>query len=305
MRTRVEWEVGLGFVGTAMGPLSEINSYLRSRPNGLLYHYTTTAGIIGIFESRTIWATSTRHLNDSEEYLHAAKLLREEVEHRLNQETGSKRETFEQWIDSLREDRPDCFVTSFSAKSDLLSQWRAYSDCNNGYSIGFNHDELKQVVRTSDCILVKCEYRLEYQKQLITQLADFVYKMIVRSRGKGLKGPKGRGWIGRIITKSMAILASIKHPSFEEEQEWRLVALPDSRRELCFREGRFGIVPYYKVPLLADEHNRLSFSELWVGPTQNKEAAEFAATELVHRFGIPWKTPFVSLVHHSKSSLRP
>jgi hypothetical protein len=34
---------------------------------GLLYHYTTQAGLLGVLESKSIWATHMLHLNDSSE----------------------------------------------------------------------------------------------------------------------------------------------------------------------------------------------------------------------------------------------
>jgi hypothetical protein len=101
-----------------------------------------------------------------------------------------------------------------------------------------------------------------------------------------------------------SVLAAMKHPSFEEEQEWRLVTWSDSRRKLFFRAGRFGIVPFYKLRLAQDKHERLSFSDLVIGPTQNKDASKYAVDELVSRYGIPWKKPFERLTRHSQSSLR-
>ena len=39
----------------------------------------------------------------------------------------------------------DAFVTSFSKQGNILSQWRAYSGENGGYSVGFTRSYLKSV----------------------------------------------------------------------------------------------------------------------------------------------------------------
>jgi Protein of unknown function (DUF2971) len=286
------------------GPVSEINSFLRLRPEGLLHHYTTSAGLIGIFETRTIWATSVRHLNDSEEYVHALKLLRELLESRLDGEFGDKKALFEEWLKNMQtDDKGDSFVASFSEVPDLLSQWRAYADCDNAYSVGFNGEELKEITKRSECVLVKCVYSASEQKRLLNCLADSMFKRLGRMKSSSVE--RRWEWSGRTYVIMTSVLAAMKHPTFKEEQEWRLVTWSDSRRKLYFRGGRFGIVPFYKLPLAQDEHERLSFSDLLIGPTRDKDAAKYAADELVSRYGIPWKKPFEKLTRHSQSSLRP
>jgi hypothetical protein len=42
----------------------------------LLYHYTDATGLLGIVQSRAIWATHIRYLNDAQEFDYAADLAR-------------------------------------------------------------------------------------------------------------------------------------------------------------------------------------------------------------------------------------
>jgi hypothetical protein len=286
------------------GPVSEISRFLRLRPQGLLHHYTTAPGLIGIFETRTMWATSIRHLNDSEEYVHALKILRTLLESRLEDEAGDKKALFEEWLKDIQPDTKDSvFVTSFSEMPDLLSQWRAYANCDSAYSVGFDAEEFNKITKQSECILVKCVYSPSEQERLLNCLADSVFKRLGRLKSSSLD--RRCGWMGRTFVIVTSVLAAMKHPSFIEEQEWRLVTWSDSKRKLCFRAGRFGIVPYYQLPLVQDEHERLSFSDLVIGPTQNKDASKYAVDEMVSRYAIPWKKPFEKLTRHSQSSLRP
>jgi hypothetical protein len=41
------------------------------RPRGLLYHYTTVDGFLGILDSDSLRATHIRYLNDSQEFIDA------------------------------------------------------------------------------------------------------------------------------------------------------------------------------------------------------------------------------------------
>jgi hypothetical protein len=110
--------------------------------------------------------------------------------------------------------------------------------------------------------------------------------------------------MARVANTVVSVLAAMKNPSFEEEQEWRIVVELDSRQPMFFRSGRFGIVPYYKLPLTTDKNKKLIFSDVMIGPTTDREAAEFAVDQLIGDNAIPWKKPFDKLISHSLSSLR-
>ena len=131
---------------------------------GLLYHYTTQEGLLGIIEKQKIWASHLQYLNDKSEGQIIAQLLMNELNQRAT--TGSKElwsqllglpetpptgkiqctdeEVFSQgfgvssWVTAQ-----DVFVASFSEQGNLLSQWRAYSGETGGYSIGFTRSYLK------------------------------------------------------------------------------------------------------------------------------------------------------------------
>ena len=45
------------------------------KDGSLLFHYTTLAGMLGIFDSWTLWATHVRYLNDFKEFANETNLL--------------------------------------------------------------------------------------------------------------------------------------------------------------------------------------------------------------------------------------
>ncbi len=288
------------------GPIYTINRFLHRRPDRALYHYTNSAGLIGIFESKTIWATSVYHLNDSEEYLHAYQLLRKEIARRRKDSTLLGQPITE-WLKEIEDDdelrkKAQVFIASFSEKADLLSQWRAYTRCDDAYSIGFTADELKPAILATRGLLVKCVYQPEEQELLLSNLLDYIYKHELRL--EKLRSPKSCGLIGRLSGVIVSVLAAMKNPSFEEEQEWRIVVGVDSRQTTFFRSGRFGLVPFYKLPLMTDEHTRLIFSDVMIGSTRDREAADFAVDQLIRRNAVPCKTSVRKLISYSQSSLR-
>ena len=104
----------------------------------LLYHYTDQKGLIGILQSRNIWASHIRYLNDSSEGKLFIKRFSE-----LLKEAGTEKKTVK--IMENLVDQQHVFIASFSELGDSLSQWRAYSGGGGVYSIGFSRDFLCKV----------------------------------------------------------------------------------------------------------------------------------------------------------------
>ena len=53
-------------------------------PEGLLYHYTTQHGLLGILKQKCIWATHIRYLNDTSEGNIVSRVILEEFSSRYN-----------------------------------------------------------------------------------------------------------------------------------------------------------------------------------------------------------------------------
>src|SRR5580698_8671217 len=98
----------------------------NSTPPSILYHYTTTEGLLGIIESKELWATNILFLNDTSELVDAFKLFASELEAnpiKLGERKGWLQTMI---LPSLETAEVDHFVVSFCENGDLLSQWRAY-----------------------------------------------------------------------------------------------------------------------------------------------------------------------------------
>ncbi len=105
-----------------------------------LYHYTTAAGLKGIFETEQLWFTDYRFHNDPDEFRYGKKLAVEalntlaEPNYFANPLINSVRSilTSDQLDSAL-----DVFLACFTRKRNDLGQWRAYGDNGRGFAIGF------------------------------------------------------------------------------------------------------------------------------------------------------------------------
>ena len=108
----------------------------------ILYHYTTTAGLIGILSNRGIWATDSWFLNDSSEVRYGLGIVRARLNRYSKQADRPEPEqsALKGAMGILELDLSSVMrslVACFSAHDDQLSQWRAYSG-GGGVALGFD-----------------------------------------------------------------------------------------------------------------------------------------------------------------------
>lgn len=132
-----------------------------------MYHYTDIAGLQGILESRTLWATDIRYLNDETEAKYSRDLLGSVAE-RLRPEFGGD------WAASVVCNAvaamatsgtfPDTFVASLCDDGDNLSQWRGYGAQGRGYAIGLDREQLWAIANASGHSLIRLLYEVNAQE---------------------------------------------------------------------------------------------------------------------------------------------
>jgi hypothetical protein len=232
-------------------------------PEGLLFHYTDQNGLLGILESKSIWATHIRYLNDTSEGNIVSRAILDELSSRLD--TGDLFRLFglpsetstgltepvddeilghgiamASWVTSL-----NVFAVSFSEFGDSLSQWRAYSGRSGGYSIGFRPDYLRAVGNDflvgrpdrfysnsdalSRCIYYDEEAKVALKSEIQKLVSAFIEEAMpirevaVDAALEGLQTPAA------IALRHFLNLgkrnAIFKDSGFREEAEWRLAFL--------------------------------------------------------------------------------
>jgi hypothetical protein len=267
---------------------SALVGILSQSPKKPLYHYTNQKGLLGIVERRAIWATHHQYLNDQSEFTHAQNLIDLELERRLIQSGDDpSKACLDQLRRSLQLQYRGCFmfVCSFSEAPDELSQWRAYSPQSPGFAIGFSPTILETLAHDRSWSLVRCVYDVGEQQRICTAIIDEMLEQIQKPTSRtesdatrrDLQGLHG-AWFDYL--NQYALL--LKHKSFSNEQEWRLISRPMhfGYDKIQFREGRSSIIPYVEFPL-ANEKTEFCLDSLVVGPTPNYEQAERAILSLL------------------------
>lgn len=255
--------------------MDALDTFIREKPSGCLYHYTGTAGLIGIVQSRKLWATDYRHLNDRKEYQIGARLLQHELRNSKLKER--QRNHFERLVADTQK---ACFVLSFSERGNQLSQWRAYCPGGNGYALGFcQSNALFSAATQHSFNLIRCVYDRRRQQELCRYLVEsFMEGMVTKQSWWPKKDMPSRikAFFDRYQWNlALAlVMSALKHSGFEEEREWRLVSqYPDEALYgVSFRTGRFGITPYFELPMDMGESPR-HIDEIIIGPTANRTVA--------------------------------
>lgn len=158
----------------------------------LLYHYTDSRGFLGIVESKKLWASSIRHLNDSAEYHHVIDIMQSAV--RLMEDgLSSSEKSLLQNLLARRLGQPSAFSTNylqemtvagavyvacFSAHRDDLSQWRAYGK-QGGVCLALDTSKLQSIAAQPNLRLERCVYTRSEKTSLATKELD---KTLLRFR---------------------------------------------------------------------------------------------------------------------------
>ena len=238
-------------------------------PGTTLYHYTSLSGLQGIIDSGILRASDIRYMNDSTELRHTLDLLREHISERISAGTDRPEllNGLQEWLSHRVVGGPMLFGASFRANGNLLSQWRGYSVHGKGASLGFSPEHVANCAREQGFRLGRCVYEAARQRALIEQIVDAV-EALAEGQPAGAGGWKAV--FESIEERLLCIAAILKHPAFEEEQEWRIVSPAISEcgdAPVYFREGSSMLVPYYAFDLHVGPC--LSLDHVYLGPTNN------------------------------------
>lgn len=278
--------------------IQEITSKLYSDiPTERLYHYTTFNGLLGIVNTRTLWASDIRYMNDSAELKHTVDLIRIEINDRVGAGHANPDllTQFLDWVTHRITNGHMLFASSFRANGNLLSQWRGYSRIGKGVSLGFNPESILNCAQKQSFQIGKCIYDRNEQKQLINQVIDSVEELAevhYDDQDTRDKGSTGKGYhhiFQKIESDLLRIAAILKHPSFKEEEEWRIVSpvITDFLKEpVLFREGTSMLVPYIAFSLVTDSNPAIALEHLFLGPTPNITISMNSLTMFLSTHGI-------------------
>ncbi|SFJ54474.1 Protein of unknown function [Paenibacillus sp. UNC496MF] len=282
----------------------ELTDYFAKNQGQLpehVYHYTSMHGLIGIIESKLMWATNYNYLNDSSEFKYGIQIFKDTVTEIISE---TQNPLVINLLETSREhfgSRYEMYITCFCEESNLLSQWRGYANNGGGFSLGihtamFRHwsafsvygpesDISKRETQKvfENIIFRKVIYNEAEQKKLIRETVGKIIPKIdhhiSRYSGDELEEVKRLflGLINKVVTE---LIISFKHPTFSEEKEWRSVYIDKDpyrtfdenvkQPNLKFRVGNNKIIPYVALPLYAKvgvNQGNLPIENITCGPT--------------------------------------
>jgi len=281
----------------------EQDEYLAThrRQNQVVYHYTGLEALHGIVNDGALWASDASHLNDRAELRYALENMGVLI--------AQQWATNPQPLDAIfRPGLAGQFIACLSRSRDQLSQWRAYGK-KVGVAIAFDRQHLAHVVEAQRGAIVECRYlRPNEFSEIQGELASIK---------QSLMSPGALNADGALIDmklqqeltdRAVRTATSIKHPSFEEEQEVRLVFSVKSASEMLnFRSSPQSLTPYLKIDIDGRRisspgrrrfTNHLGMLEVIVWPNdvddQILDAIDLlfssAGGVLIHRSASPYRT---------------
>lgn len=290
-----------------------------------IWHYTNTAGLLGILENDALWATTARMLNDRSEIQYGVELLAVAVEELLlsggfdEQQRDYVRLIQGRSLDAL--DTNEVFVICASHGGDDLGQWRGYS-AGGGYGIAIDtlavlgarmgealpSDEAlpsgeallsdeRFLWRNSKEPAVEWRpvvYEPAEQRSILNQVVQHVAAWTPISQEETTEELRHR----RMVAMVLGTVARLKHPGFASEREVRLVIVGERFQPFArFRAAALGPTAYLEVVSMIDlMHHGLTLNggpkmfplpitEIRVGPAQDQDAAEAAVRTLLKSMG--------------------
>lgn len=255
-------------------------------PPETLFHYSDFSALNGIVVNNEIWMGNLFFLNDEKEYELGIEIFKQVLEEKklaynnanflvfLNSLTGIEK--------LLRNNAPLSF--SLTEEGDLLSQWRGYTNNGIGVSIELNTQRLK-----GSSLLLPCIYTRIEQKEYIEHIISLAYDKFTKTRETG-KHDKSKCldplelpfWDAinetgsQLISQLNVACSIIKHQTFSEEKEWRLISFDQSGIEFIPKETF--LKPIKKIKLSSS--NKVIHS-VKVGPNPNQRLCINSIKELL------------------------
>ncbi|WP_429597218.1 DUF2971 domain-containing protein [Variovorax sp. PvP013] len=180
-----------------------------------LYHYCPATSFWAILNSRTFWLSAIHSLNDSSELQWgrtlAARVLADDIIEFKADFRFAVHSTF-----SSADKNVLPVVFSLSRNGDLLSQWRAYAGDADGFALELDATRLQ----TASAVNMKTVLYDQREQEALVRYSLQSFANWWRRDEKAAKMA-----VMEVLPSFAMDLLSLKHPSFYEEQEVRMVRL--------------------------------------------------------------------------------
>jgi Protein of unknown function (DUF2971) len=265
----------------------------------LIWHYTSGAGLLGILQSATLFATQVSALNDAKETNFATELYREAISALIGENQAEPTSVhFLRSVLKFVEEEPDnptqgvskFFVSCFSSEEDDNDQWFKYAKGHGRYAIGFHPRGLNREPNSSLFRVIYDRKQLEIAAKTIAKATlDFYNEGLINTRRDNPEV-----WAEEFFTAwdewiyKLAPLAKAQKWSSEKEyrlvHELKLAEFPSVR----FAQKTTMLARYLPLDFpswVKQRRKLLPIGKVIVGPGDNPAATKVSVRLLLEQMG--------------------
>lgn len=233
----------------------------RSDDAKMLYQYSDVRTLREFVKNTEFHANHYKYLNDFNEFKHGLEYAIEYAKSHYDKYNGRFTKRFLERFRHINEDcrewkifpfpKVNVYTRSFSAREDLLSQWRGYGNKYRSVCMGFSKDALEMSVRAHNrtCLLRKVIYDRKKQGDLVNAFMNKCCQVFEKNLDDYIHDSDYfEKKVGGFTTALFQMLLCFKEDCWKEEEEWRVIAL-DNGSGIDFKENGFGLVPFLKMPV--------------------------------------------------------
>lgn len=270
----------------------------RCADDTLLYHYTSPAGLLGIFNTSAFWLSDSDFLNDSSESEYFYNIFQQVVHSKDDELRKEKMFKFNAGMFSLyhasfhashretsRRIKETRYILSMSLDKDNLNLWSYYTknDHSIGYSIGMRKEAFEYLCRRDEdetLLAGKVIYDPDTQIQLLTELCEDYWKVYLTLHHTYQRNYLYEKMEDNIVRYSVFM----KNPVFAHENEYRIAVVrlgSNATQERLFREMKGAFIPYITQSIKLHD-----VAEIGISPTHRTEFVIRSLEELFEAKGI-------------------
>jgi hypothetical protein len=254
---------------------------------GVLYHYTTRAGLEGILRDGGLRAMYRGCMNDGQEFTYARRIIDEVFKEirELPEIPSLTMRLMDECSVNLDHNEADshdsvrAFCSCLTVSRDEENHWRDYAEQGKGFALGFDLLEMGRIqkeklesARPWLCSMPVL-YDRERQRDLIGGIVNRAISDVKRFKTHfSPEAEELTAFYHRVLRKAVTMLVAcidfIKHPEREVEREMRTIADPNDGtfdvRDIRYRAGDG--VPFLFHDFRDPANGQLPLKEIIIGP---------------------------------------
>jgi hypothetical protein len=306
----------------ASGRRAQLREKVNNETN-VIYHYTNIDSALSILKNKIIWASCCDYFNDYSEITSTILGFKDFILLKEKNAKGTEKKHIEKMLSyyytNPSEKKKQIFVTSFSKKHDLLSQWRGYADDGFGLAIGFDINTLGfEIIKSNTGIVNFDKYliEVEYSEKEKESFFEYLYQYSIVDGFWIENKPTfynienalesivdfNQEQIRMLNTFNIleGISPTFKDVGFFEENEWRIIRYAQVSSyineiapiDFDIRSNGRAMIPFFNIPFSAN-----TVKEIVIGPKADYKKIYYALKMIESKYEysysiIPSKIPY-------------